>query len=155
MGAAARPVRRPGLTIGFPGREQSLRSTAKRARRNGLRSAIVILTTDKRLVRHRGTCALRGGTIVRTLLPAGCPPNAGRLGFDDELVRASQLEGVCFAEGGHLGQKPPRFARVSCSCNRLVVEARVAMLNENYTLPTPIIVVRIVATWRSSSPVPA
>ena len=28
-------------------------------------------------------------------------------------------------------------------------------LNESYTLPTPIIVVRIVATWRSSSPVPA
>ena len=77
------------------------------------------------------------------------------LGFDDELVRLSQLEGVCFADGGHLGQKPRRFARVLRSCNRLVIEARVAMLNENYTLPTPIIVVRIVATWRSSSPVPA
>jgi len=29
------------------------------------------------------------------------------------------------------------------------------MLEESYVLPTPIIVVRIVATWRSSSPVPA
>jgi hypothetical protein len=78
MGADARPIRRPGLTMGCPGREQSLRSTAKRARQDGLKSATVIRTTDKRLVRHRGTCALRGGTIVRTLLSAGCPPGAGR-----------------------------------------------------------------------------
>jgi len=67
---------------------------------------------------------------------APCFPRAARralagLGFDDELVRVSQLEGVCFADGGHLGQEPRRFARVSCSPNRLVIEARVAMLNEN------------------------
>ena len=30
----------------------------------------------------------------------------------------------CFADRGHLGQKPRRFARVACSCNRLVIEAR-------------------------------